>query len=54
MVCYSISSVCGREGEVTGSLILDDGTEFKGYLFGAATSVPGEVGESKIVQLIGL
>lgn len=30
----------------TGSLVLEDGTTFKGLLFGANVSVSGEVGES--------
>lgn len=45
MVCYSISSSCGRDNEKKASLILEDGTEFRGYVFGAAVSVPGEVGK---------
>lgn len=30
-----------------GTLILEDGTEFKGFVFGAATNKTGEVGERK-------
>ncbi len=45
MVCYSISSTCGRDKEKRASLILEDGTEFKGYVFGAPVSFPGEVGK---------
>lgn len=34
---------------MSASLILEDGTTFKGRVFGAATSVSGEVGKSLVV-----
>ena len=35
-----------------GRLILEDGTEYEGELFGAKKSVPGEVGKKKNVVLL--
>lgn len=43
------SEIMGEEEQVA-TLVLDDGTHLKGKLFGAAVSVPGEVG--KCVQNI--
>ncbi len=33
-----------------GALILEDGSEFPGYLFGALTNATGEVGKTALLQ----
>lgn len=46
MVCYAIgNAVQGLSKARQASLVLEDGTEFRGFAFGATVSVPGEVGK---------
>ncbi len=45
MVCYAIGTAGhGLSKERKATLVLEDGTEFRGFVFGATVSVPGEVG----------
>jgi hypothetical protein len=34
-----------------GSLILEDGSEFQGFVFGSATNTSGEVGKTLLINL---
>lgn len=48
MVCYAVGGPPTDEekrGERRATLILEDGTEFQGFVFGSPTSVAGEVGK---------
>ena len=38
-------AVCARVFQMAARLVLEDGSQYEGKLFGAARSVPGEVGE---------
>ncbi len=35
-----------------GTLILEDGSEFKGFVFGASTNTTGEVGKTIIIDFV--
>ncbi len=48
MVCYAIESPQPEGGtrvQRKATLVLEDGKEFQGYVFGSPTSVAGEVGK---------
>lgn len=49
MVCYAIGTAAhGLSKERKATLVLEDGTEFRGFVFGATVSVPGEVGKKEL------
>ena len=37
-----------------GTLILEDGSEFTGFVFGATTNTTGEVGKILLINLFGI
>lgn len=54
MVCYAIESPQpeGARAQRKATLVLEDGKEFQGYVFGSPTSVAGEVGKYLKIYVI--